>query len=136
MARQRGDLFLLQVNLDGGSGFATVAGLRGTVLSASVQPVDVTAKDSGGFRELLPGAGVQSLTLKGRGVFDSGTAHERVRTLFAARAVVRWRITRGDGSRWTMPAMVTALDYAGDHDGEETFELTVESAGAVSFDRA
>jgi predicted secreted protein len=28
---------------------------------------------------------------------------------------------------------VTALDYAGNHDGEVTFEIALESAGAVSF---
>ncbi|ODN72434.1 Phage major tail protein 2 [Methylobrevis pamukkalensis] len=31
---------------------------------------------------------------------------------------------------------VTALDYAGNHDGEVTYELGLESAGALSFSAA
>ncbi len=31
------------------------------------------------------------------------------------------------------PFQIVALDYTGDHEGEVTFDLALESAGAVSF---
>jgi TP901-1 family phage major tail protein len=133
MSKQRGDLFLLKVDTTGGGAFATVAGLRSTGLNARLKPVETTNKDSGGQRELLDGAGIQAFTLTGAGVFDSGSAHETVRSLFLARTRRDWRITRGDGSSLTAPCLVTALDFAGDYDGEETFSITLESAGSVSF---
>ena len=34
------------------------------------------------------------------------------------------------------PFQVTALEYNGNHDGEVTFELALESAGAISFEAA
>ena len=45
---------------DGGSpvAYATVAGLRTTQLSINGEMVTITNKDSGGWRALLPGAGV------------------------------------------------------------------------------
>lgn len=133
MSKQRGDQFLLKVDTSGGGAYVTVAGLRSTGLNARLRPVETTSKDSGGQRELLDGAGIQSFTLTGAGVFDSGTAHETVRTLFLGRTRRNWRITRGDGTTVTAPCLVTALDAAGEHDGEETFSITLESAGAVSF---
>lgn len=133
MPKQRGDLFLLKVDTTGSGAFATVAGLRSTGLNARLKPVETTNKDSGGQRELLDGAGIQAFTLTGAGVFDSGSAHETVRSLFLARTRRDWRITRGDGSSLTAPCLVTALDFAGDYDGEETFSITLESAGVVSF---
>lgn len=133
MTKQRGDLFLLKVDTTGSGAYATVAGLRSTGFRARLRPVETTSKESGGQRELLEGAGIQSFTFTGAGVFDSGSAHETVRSLFMARSRRNWRITRGDGSTITAPCLVTALDYAGEHNGEETFSLTLESAGTLSF---
>ena len=36
-------------------------------------------------------------------------------------------------ARSRAPFQITALEYAGSHDGEVTFEIALESAGAVSF---
>ena len=33
----------------------------------------------------------------------------------------------------TGPFQITGLDYAGNHDGEVTYELALESAGALVF---
>ena len=133
MARQRGDLFLLEVDAEAEDAFTVLGGLRGTALSGTLRPVDVTAKDSGGARTLLDGAGILAFTFTGTGVFDGDAAHAAAQTLFMGRAVRPWRITRGDGSRYTGPCLITRLDHEGDWDGEETFALTVESAGAITF---
>ena len=76
MASEKGSAFLLKVG-DGASPplYTTIAGLRTTQLSVNADTVVVTNKGSGGWRELLSGAGVRSVSLSGAGVF-SGTAAE------------------------------------------------------------
>lgn len=58
MAIEKGSAFLLKIG-DGTEppAFATMAGLRTTQLSINGETVVVTSKDSGGWRELLSGAG-------------------------------------------------------------------------------
>ena len=34
------------------------------------------------------------------------------------------------------PFQITALEYTGSHDGEATFDVALESAGALSFEAA
>ena len=62
MPVERGSAFLLKVG-DGTSTpvYTTVAGLRTTQLSINGDPVVITHKGSGAWRELLSGAGVRSV---------------------------------------------------------------------------
>ena len=80
MAAEKGSAFLLKVG-DGGSpvAYATVAGLRTTQLSVNGQAVEITSKDSGGWRELLSGAGVRSVSVSGAGVFTGSVAEGRIK---------------------------------------------------------
>src|SRR3546814_18039104 len=79
MSAEKGSAFLLKVG-DGGSpvAYATVAGLRTTQLSVNGEAVNVTNKDSGGWREVLSGAGVRSVSVSGAGMFTGSTAEGRV----------------------------------------------------------
>ena len=80
MGIEKGSAFLLKVG-DGAASpqFATVAGLRTTQLSVNGEAVVVTNKDSGGWRQLLSGAGVRSVSVSGAGVFTGSAAEARVR---------------------------------------------------------
>ena len=62
MAAERGSAFLLKIG-DGSAtpAYATVAGLKTTQLSINGDAVAITNKGSGGWRELLSGAGVRSV---------------------------------------------------------------------------
>ncbi len=80
MAIENGSAFLLKV----GNGAAppvyqTVAGLRTTQLSVNGEAVNVTTKDSGGWRALLSGAGVRSVSVSAAGIFTGSAAELRVR---------------------------------------------------------
>jgi hypothetical protein len=68
MSAEKGSAFLLKVG-DGGAPpvYATVAGMRTTQMSVNGEAVNVTSKDSGGWRELLSGAGVRSISVAGSG---------------------------------------------------------------------
>lgn len=132
MAAEKGSAFLLKVG-DGGSPvtYATVAGLRTTQLSVTSDTVVITHKGSGGWRELLSGAGIRQISISGAGVFHGSAAEARVRASALAGTLDDYevRFEGGDGLRGRF--QVTRLDYAGDFNGERTYTLTLESSGAV-----
>lgn len=132
MVAQKGKDLLLKI--DEGAGFVTVAGLRARRLAFNAQSVDVTdAESAGRWRELLAGAGVRRASLTGAGLFKDQASDALVRASFFAGSILNWQVVIPDFGTVTAPFQVTALEYAGNHDGELTFELALESAGAVSF---
>ncbi|MFN7011122.1 MAG: phage major tail protein, TP901-1 family [Allorhizobium sp.] len=132
MLAQKGKDLLLKVEDD--AGFVTVAGLRSKRLAFNAQTVDVTdAESAGRWRELLGGAGVQRAALSGAGLFKDQASDARVRSAFFSGAILNWQLVIPDFGTVSGPFQVTALEYAGSHDGEVTFELALESAGALTF---
>jgi TP901-1 family phage major tail protein len=129
---EKGSAFLLKVG-DGASppAFATVAGLRTTQLSVNGEAVVVTNKDSGGWRQLLSGAGVRSVSVSGAGVFTGSAAEARLRGNALAGVLDDYRLSFEGGETMTGRFLVTRLDYAGDFNGERSYTLSLESSGQV-----
>jgi TP901-1 family phage major tail protein len=132
MAAEKGSAFLLKIG-NGGSppAWTTVAGLRTTQLSVNGETVVVTSKDSGGWRELLSGAGVRSVSVSGAGVFTGSAAEARLRSNALAGILDDYRLSFESGETMTGRFLVTRLDYAGDCNGERSYTLSLESSGAV-----
>ncbi|MFN3434638.1 MAG: phage major tail protein, TP901-1 family [Sphingomonas sp.] len=132
MAVEKGSAFLLKIG-DGGAvpAFATVAGLRTTQLSVNGEAVVVTTKDSGGWRQLLSGAGVRSVSVSGAGVFTGSAAETRIKGNALAGTIDDYRLSFEGGDSMTGRFLVTRLDYAGDFNGERSYTLSLESSGAV-----
>ena len=134
MPAQAGKDLLLKIDMNGSGQFETVAGLRATRLALNAETVDVTTLDSpGGWRELLAGAGVRSAALTGSGVFKDEATDARIRSLFFAGAIPQAQVVVPAFGTITGPFQITGIDYAGTHDGEATFEVSLASAGALSF---
>ena len=134
MAAQKGKDLLLKVDSAGNAAFVTVAGLRTKKLSFNAEAVDVTdAESAGRWRELLAGAGVQRASLTGSGIFKDAASDASVRTLFFDGTIRSWQVLIPDFGTVTGPFQITALEYSGAHDGELTFELAMESGGALVF---
>lgn len=134
MAAQNGKDLLIKIDLTGGGQYQTIAGLRATRLSFNAETVDVTSLESqGGWRELLGGAGVRSASVSGSGVFlDAGT-DDRARQMFFDGTVAGFQVIVPSFGIVEGPFQITALEYAGSHNGEATYELSLASAGALSF---
>lgn len=132
MAAEKGSAFLLKIG-DGSEpvGFSTVAGLRTTQLSINGEMVAITSKDSGGWRELLSGAGVRSVSVSGAGIFTGSAAETRLKGNALSGAIDDYRLSFESGETLTGRFMVTRLDYAGDYNGERNYTLSLESSGAV-----
>lgn len=132
MPVEKGSAFLLKIG-DGAASptFTTVAGMRTTGLQINGEPVVVTNKGSGGWRELLSGAGVRSVSVSGSGIFTGSAAEVRMKGHALSGAIDDYQVSFESGERMTGRFLVTRLDYAGDLNGERTYTMALESSGPV-----
>jgi TP901-1 family phage major tail protein len=132
MPAEKGSAFLLKVG-DGGDPpeYATVAGMRTTQMSINGEPVNVTSKDSGGWRELLSGAGVRSVSVAGSGIFTGSSAEARLKANALAGAIDDYELSFESGEKLRARFLVARLDYSGDYNGERNYSLSLESSGPV-----
>jgi len=134
MTAQKGKDLLLKLDFAGTGSFSTVAGLRARRIAFNAQGVDITDQDSAGrWRELLEGAGVRRAAVSGSGIFKDATSDANVRQLLFDGTIRDWQVVVPDFGTVEGPFQVSGLEYAGEHDGEVTFELALESAGELTF---
>ncbi|MDM8165349.1 MULTISPECIES: phage major tail protein, TP901-1 family [Roseovarius] len=137
MAVQNGKDLLVKIDLTGTGNFETVAGLRATRVSFNAESVDVTSLESaGGWRELLAGAGVKSAAISGSGIFRDEASDERARQIFFDGETPDFQVVIPDFGVVEGPFQVGSIEYAGTHDGEATYELSLASAGQLTFTAA
>lgn len=133
MSAEKGSEFLLKV----GNGaeppaFTTVAGMRTTQMSVNGEAVNVTSKDSGGWRELLSGAGVRSVSVAASGIFTGSASELRIKANALAGQIDDYELSFESGERLRGRFLVARLDYSGDYNGERNYTLSLESSGPVA----
>lgn len=134
MAVQSGKDLLIKMDLTGSGSFETIAGLRATRISFNAEQVDVTSLESaGGWRELLGGAGMKSASISGSGVFRDANTDERARQIFFDGEVPDFQVIIPDFGVVEGAFQITSIEYAGSHNGEATYELSLASAGQLTF---
>jgi TP901-1 family phage major tail protein len=134
MPAQKGRDLLLKVDATGSGSFQTVAGLRASTIAFNAQSVDSTSQESvGAWRELLAGAGLKSAGLRGQGIFKDAASDITVRGYFFNTTIVNWQAIIPDFGTVQGLFQITALEFGGRHDGEVTFEMSLESAGPLTF---
>ncbi len=133
MAAEKGSAFLLKVG-DGAATptYSTVAGLRTTQLTINGESVVITNKGSGGWRELLSGAGTRAVSVAGSGVFTGSAAEARLKGSALAGVLDDYELSFESGDRMRGRFLLTRLDYSGDFNGERSYTLALESSGAVT----
>ena len=133
MTAQKGKDLLLKID-DGTGNFITVAGLRTRRFSLNTQTVDTThAESAGRWRELLAGAGVKRASIAGAGIFKDETSDIIARQIFFDGIIRAWQVVVPAFGVISGLFQITSLDYRGDHAGEVTFDIALESAGALAF---
>ncbi|MBB2960557.1 phage major tail protein, TP901-1 family [Methylobacterium sp. R2-1] len=136
MSAQKGKDLLVRVS-SGAGGFAAVAGLRARQLAFNAETVDVTNADSAGhWRELLAGAGVRRAAVAGSGVFRDEASDARLRQMFFDGVIDAFQIVVPDFGTIEGLFQISSLEYRGEHAGEVTFDIALDSAGALSFAEA
>lgn len=135
MTAQKGSIVLLKVG-DGATpteSFTTVGGLRTTSFTHNNQTVDTTNKDSGAWRELLDGAGTRSITISGSGVFTDAASEETVRGFAMNNQIKNYQMTFGNGDSMSGAFQITSYQRSGNYNNEETYSLSLASAGEITF---
>jgi TP901-1 family phage major tail protein len=134
MAAQKGRDLLLKIDSTGAGAFTTVAGLRASSIAFNAAIVDSTSQESiGAWRELIAGAGLKTASLRGNGIFKDAASDATLRGYFFNATIVNWQVIIPDFGTVQGPFQITALEFAGRHDGEVTFDLALESAGQLTF---
>jgi TP901-1 family phage major tail protein len=133
MAAQKGKDLLVKI-ADGAGGFTTVAGLRTRRLAFNAETVDVThAESANHWRELLDGAGVKRASVSGRGLFKDAATDASMRQAFFDGAILVYQIVIPDFGTVEGPFQLVNLEFAGEHNGEVTYDVALESAGELTF---
>ncbi|WP_339862208.1 phage major tail protein, TP901-1 family [Paremcibacter congregatus] len=134
MAIEKGRAFLLKIGDGGGpENFAVIGGMRSTSLRINNETVDVTNKTSGGWRELLSGAGIRHVSLSGGGIFTDSAAENLLKAKALTSSVDNYEVVFESGGKFTGGFQVTSLEYTGDYNGERSYALSLESSGVVSY---
>jgi TP901-1 family phage major tail protein len=132
MTAQRGKDLL--VKIADGAGFTTVAGLRTRRLAFNAETVDITnAESSNRWRELLDGAGVKRASVSGRGLFKDASTDALMRQTFFDGTIVNYQIVIPAFGTVQGPFQITNLEFAGEHNGEVTYDMALESSGEMTF---
>ena len=121
MTAQKGSAFLLKIT-NGAEPpvYQTVAGLRTTQMSIAGDSVVVTSKDSAGWRELLSGAGVRSVSVTAAGIFLGSAAEAQLRANAMNGTLDAYELSFEDGEKLRGSYLVQKLDYSGDFNGEQS----------------
>lgn len=134
MAAQKGKDLLLKVDSTGGGSFTTVAGLRTRAIAFNAETVDITHQESTGqWRELLEGAGVKNARVTGAGIFKDASSDALVRSYVFDGTIRDWQMVIPDFGTVEGPFQITSFELSGRHDGEVAFELSLDSAGELTF---
>jgi TP901-1 family phage major tail protein len=132
MSAQKGKDLLVKI-ADGG-GYTTVAGLGTRRLAFNAETVDIThAESANRWRELLDGAGVKRASVSGRGLFKDESTDALMRQTFFDGTVVNYQIDIPHFGTVQGPFQITNLEFAGEHNGEVTYDMALESAGEMTF---
>jgi TP901-1 family phage major tail protein len=133
MAAQKGKDLLIKIS-DGAGAFVTVGGLRTRRIALNTDTVDVTdAESAGRWRELLGGAGLRRASVSGTGIFKDQASDILLRQIFFDGLLRNWQIVIPNFGVLEGPFQISNLDYRGEHAAELTFDISLDSAGALTF---
>jgi len=143
MAAQKGSAFLLKDNSTGTG--VTLGGMRSTSMSINGETVDITTKDSATFdaasgndigRVLGGNMGIRSMSLSASGVFTDSASENTTRTTAFSGDIVNYDLVFADTSTAKGAFIITSYERAGEYNGEETYSLTLESSGTITYTNA
>ncbi len=138
MAKYKGREFRIKVRTATSPDvFTVIGGMRSDSLTINNETVDVTDKDGSGFRELLEGAGITSMSLKGSGVVSDNTVFtDHVMAASMANTHLVLKIESALGDVWTGAFAVPSVERTGEYNGAEQFSASFESAGTIIYTAA
>lgn len=139
MAVKAGRRLILEVG-DGASPevFTQVAGLTETGFTINNEGVDITNKDSAGWRTFLADANIKSISISADGRPDDVAVSQTILAdAYSSTTLTNYKLVyNSDGTTWdtiTGAFQVTSYERSGPTDDGETFSITLESSGTPTF---
>ena len=131
MPAQKGRKVLVQSN-DGSSpaSYTTIGGMRSKTITVNNELVDITDDENAPWRHLL------AVTISGSGIFKDDATMNRIEDLGLQGGIDDFRILFENGDSFEGLFQVTSYEYGGEHNGEQTFSITLESAAEIRHVRA
>ncbi len=71
--------------------------------------------------------------MSGSGVFRDATSDAMMQAAFFAQSTPNWQLVIPAFGTIAGAFQIAALEYAGQHEGEATFSISLASAGALTF---
>ena len=135
MAKFCGKLFLLlKGNEDGPpETFTQVGGMRSTGMTINDEQVDVTTKDDGEWRQLLEKCGIKTMSISLAGAFSDEVKLNEIIADQLAQLHKNYQIVSDRGDSFEAKFEVASLERSGETNADETYSITLESAGDVVF---
>lgn len=137
MAAKKGRMMLIKVS-DGTSPgtFSTLGGIRSKTITINNEQVDITTDDEAPWRILLGNVGLRSVAISGSGVFQDDAAINTLEDFALSGGIEDYQIVFENGDIIQGRFQVASFEYSGEHTAEQTFSLSLESAGTVNMLRA
>lgn len=131
---QKGRAMVLKVT-DGTSPvtYATIAGLKSNSIAINNEQVDITNKDSAGWRELLESAGTRTFSMQAAGVFKGDTEEALIRGFSLDGTINSMRLYFEDGYYFEGDFQVASLEYTGEYNGARQYSIKLEGSGVLSY---
>jgi TP901-1 family phage major tail protein len=135
MAAKGGKEMLLKVGNGAGTEvFTVIGGIRSKSMTLNAEAIDITNQDSDEWREILDGAGIKSLSLSGSGIFTDDAVIDQIRTDMVANTMRNCQLIEdASGAKWQGKFKFTSFERAGEYNGEQTWSVSLESSGEISF---
>lgn len=134
MAYQKGRDHLIKLGVAGAGG--TLAAVKNLTNALTNEAVDVSNKDSAGWRELGEDFGTQSIDITCDGVATDAATYETLKGYAQANSINTFYILGPDGDSVQASFQVTSFQEQSGHNNDLTFSLTLQSSGAVTFSNA
>lgn len=111
-----------------------IAGLRSHTLTINSETVDVTTADNTNrWRALLAAAGVKSMSISGSGVLADSDTHEDLIEDVIAQTVAAYGVVLAGLGTFNGNFQLTQFEASGEYNGEESYSITLESGGDITW---
>ena len=132
----QGRLFVLQVETATPGTFQTIAGGKTLKVTANNQEVDITNKNSNGFKELGANFGVKDLKISAEGIFSDDPAFTLAQNAFLNGVIKNYQVILPSTTTDQIISgsfQISSLDFAGNHDDSVTYSISLSSSGEFTI---
>ncbi|AZL15546.1 phage tail tube protein [Rickettsiales endosymbiont of Stachyamoeba lipophora] len=131
MSAYSGKLMLIKIKSH--NNYETIGGLKTTRLVLNNDLIDISNKNSGDWRLLMQKCSIKSLAISGGGIFTDSLSEQKIKNLALNTEIGEFQLTFGNGEIISGPFLISHYERVGNFNEEETYNLTLESAGILTW---